>query len=918
MSESREQKVLAALLLEADRAVPVARLVDAVWDAEPPRSAAKAVQNSVANLRGQFRAGGVTDEVITTEQDGYALRVGAGRLDRGEFDELIKAARAQAGAGEVESAVGRFREALGIWRGAALSGVKGLYLRAAADRLDEQRLAVQEECLGYEIALNRSRERVDELTELVEAYPLRESLRRLQMVALFHSGRRAEALEVYRRGREILVSELGVEPGAELAEVHRAILDGTVPLDIAAPRIQKWPSTKVVPHQLPADVPRFTGRARQLQRLDELLGRAAGTVVTAITGMAGVGKTSLAIHWAHRVREQFGDGELYVNLRGYDRESPVAPEQVLDGFLRALGVPRERIPREPAELAALYRSLVAERRMLIVLDNAVNAEQVRPLLPGGSACVVLLTSRSQLSGLVVRDGAERVNVDGLPADEAAALIARIVGAERVGDDVAAELAAMCAYLPLALRIAAERIAARPHLDVPDLIDELAKEQRRLDLLSTVDDETSAVRVVFSWSYRALPDPAARAFRLLGLHAGPDFSSHAAAALLATGGAATRRLLEQLTGVHLLEEIDLDRFRFHDLVRVYAAERVFTEESEQSRAEAVRRELEWYLYTADKAVRTFSPPHLRAPLGSPIAEVDPMTFKRPGNALRWCEAERANFVAGINQAVELGMDDIGWKLPATLWEFFNTRKYWSDWIGTHQVGLDAARRIGDRVGESWLLNNLGPAYLDLGDTELAIEYFQRTLVIRREINDREAEGWTQYNLGDAYRVAGWYPEAIEHLRAALVIGREFDERWGLSWTLTMLGDTYRKLGRFDEAVECLQQALEIRRGLKADDPWGEGWTLTMLGDAYRGLGRFNDAIDNLQRALAISRESGLLYLEGRTLRGLGDAFRRIGQPAQARESWRQALKIFDESNDRRAAGVRARLEALAVLDGNQAM
>lgn len=669
----------------------------------------------------------------------------------------------------------------------------------------------------------------------------------------------------------------------------------------------------VVPAQLPAAADVFTNRAKELAELHQLLAASNGTSrrmsIFVVSGTAGVGKTALAVRWAHQMREHFPDGQLYVNLRGYSAEPAVGPGQALDGFLRALGISADNIPADVETKAGLYRSLLDGKRLLVVLDNAGTAEQVRPLLPGSSGCLVVVTSRSRLSGLIARDGAHRITLHPLPTADAIRLLRETVGTARIDaePEMAVQLARQCAYLPLALRISAERVVSHPHITLANLVDELANERNRLDVLVAHDDEATALRAAFFWSYRSLSAPSARLFRILSLHSGADISVEAAAVLSESDPAQVRQQLDVLTSVHLLEETGRDRYRFHDLLRVYAAERAAAEETEQTRALLTRRMLTWYLHTADAAVRAILPPHLRVPL-DPEQTVHPtLRFASAERALEWCDAELTNLVAATRQAAETGAYAIAWKLPAALWEFFSLRKHWADWITTHHIGRAAALQIKDREGEGWMLNSLGSAYRELGRFDEAIDQFQRALVIRREAGDRNGEGWALYNLGDTYRTIGRFAEAVEYLRQALPISREAGERWGEGWVLNMLGDAYRRLGRFAEAIEHFRQALLIRS--EVGDEVGRGWTLNMLGTTYGELGDFDKAIDCFTEALALSKDHHVPDLEGHNLRYLGDLLLAIGKADEAGTAWRRALSIFEQLGDPSAAGVRTRLAGL---------
>lgn len=683
--------------------------------------------------------------------------------------------------------------------------------------------------------------------------------------------------------------------------------------DTDLPTLRAPKNAMAVPRQLPAAIPNLVGRANELATLtrilDEPTERSVAVVISAIAGTAGVGKTALAVHWAHRVQDRFPDGQLYVNLRGYDPSPPMAPEQALDGFLRALNVPVRRIPASMQEQAALYRSLLDGRRMLVILDNANTADQVRPLLPGSPDCLTVVTSRSRLSGLVVRDGAHKVSLDPLPLAEAIVLLRQIIGSARVDAELnaAATLAQQCAYLPLALRIAAERIASHPYRTLADLTEELANGRDRLDMLVTGDDDTTAVRVMFSWSYQALPPETARVFRLLGLHVGPDISVPATAALAGITTVRARQLLDHLTGVHLLEETGRDRYRFHDLLRIYAAERAATEETDHERDDAVHRLLSWYLHTANAAGRVLTPQWRYVSLDSPEADFSPLAFTTYRQALEWCEAERVNLVAATRHAAECDQHIIAWKLPAVLWDFFRLRGHWADWITTHETGLAATRYLHDRHGEAWIANNLGDGYQGLGRFDEALDHLQQALVAWRELNDRWGEGWTLYNLGTVYRRMGRFDEALEHYHQALARGREMSKPWGEAWALHSLATTYRSLGRFDEAFDHYHQSLIVRREINDRD--GEGWTLHSLAITYRSLGRFDEALDHYHQSLIVYREINDRWGEGRTLYNVGEVLSDTGRLAAARVSWDQALTIFEELGDPQAIEVRARLETL---------
>jgi DNA-binding SARP family transcriptional activator len=577
----QQRLVLAMLLADAGRAVSIDHIVDALWGDRPPRRAVNTVQAYVLRLRRRLG-----DGTLVTRGRGYELLVGDNDLDAAVFERLVTAGRRELDRGRAEAGAARLVKALALWRGPAFADVPvSPSLAARAMHLEQLRLIAEEDRAGALLDLGRQLEVVDDLRRLVDESPLRERRWALLMRALDGCGRRAEALHAFHRARRVLRAELGLEPGPQLREVQRAILTGS---GSAAP--EDAVPARVVPAQLPADVSGFTGRDGPIDLLDALLrtdGEDAGTaaVVAAIAGTAGVGKTALAVHWAHRVRDRFGDGQLYVDLRGRADGPPVRPIEALARFLRALDVPPEQIPSDVDEAGALYRSLLARRRVLVLLDNAHDAEQVRPLLPGHPHCIALVTSRDRLGGLIARDGATPLPLDALTGGEARALLARLLGGARVADEPAAvaDLAAVCDNLPLALRIAAANLSARPRTGIAGYVRRL-----RADRLGGLEAGGDGVRAAFDLSYAALPDPARRLFRLLGVVPGRDISVPAAAALAGARPAEAEPWLERLAIAHLVQEHAFGRYTLHDLLRRYAAERAQAEEPETERRRALDR------------------------------------------------------------------------------------------------------------------------------------------------------------------------------------------------------------------------------------------------------------------------------------------------------------------------------------------
>lgn len=670
-----------------------------------------------------------------------------------------------------------------------------------------------------------------------------------------------------------------------------------------------------VPRQLPAVPRHFTGRAGDLRRLTALLPPTAGddggmrpgaVVIAVIDGTAGVGKTTLAVAWAHQVRELFPDGQLYVDLRGYDLGPPVMADAVLDGFLRALGVSITELPPTVAERAALFRSLVDGRRVLMVLDNAGDAEQVRPLLPGSGSCMVLVTSRVNLAGLAVSAGAVRINLGRLPTEEAAALLRAVVGPDRARrePDAVAELVRLCARLPLALQVAGQRAATRPHTELADVAEELADEERRLHLLSTGTDEHTAVRPVFSWSYHALPAGEARLFRLLGLHVGPDISVEAVAVLADVGAAEARHLLDGLTDTHLIEHTDRDRFALHDLLRAYARERVEADESPRARRQALLRLTGYYLHTAAAADQLLHPGRHRAVTDATSPPRHRRALTTFDEALIWCETEKANLVAAVGAAAEAGLDAAAWQLANNLWSFYYLRKHWSDRITANQIGLACARRSGDLNGQARMLNGLAGALAGAGRFDDAIEHFRRARPLFRDTGDRWGEATVLVNVADTCLGHRRYEEALDHAELALPLVEALDNPYLEGIALGTLSEACLGLRQYDKARNNFLRVLELCR--RIGHRHGEATTLLHLGEACLGQRRYDDALDYLTQALDLSRNTADRHAEAHALLYLASLYDDTHRPDAARSHRMAALSMLDDIRDPRADELRTHL------------
>ncbi|MCO1575160.1 tetratricopeptide repeat protein [Crossiella sp. SN42] len=676
------------------------------------------------------------------------------------------------------------------------------------------------------------------------------------------------------------------------------------------------------PRQLPRTVAHFTGREAELVKLDTLLGSDAPqqpstVVISAIAGAAGIGKTSLAVHWAHRVQRLFPDGQLYVNLRGFDTHPPMTATHVLDLFLRALGLPVERLPDDVDAKASMYRSLLAGRRILIVLDNAATPDQIRPLLPNEPACLVLVTSRSRLSGLVACDGAHRISLDVLTPGEACTLLGEVSGRDRVDHEshATAELARRCAYLPLALRIAAEHLASRPHLTVTDLVEELSVEHRRLDVLAADDDEAAAVRAVFASSYHALPGEAARMFRLLGLHPGPTISLEATAALLDTTNAEARRQLDTLVSVHLLAEVGRDRYQFHDLLRTYAAERAAADEPGDTRDAATERLFQWYLHTAHAALFAYYPQHPDIPIAPRPPNCQPCDFTGRDHALRWFTAEHVNLVALIRHASSVGQYTVGCQLPQAIDCYLGERRHLADKIAVHQLGASAAQYLGDRLGEHW-------AYLSLGETyqqpyPSARQYgpaavcLERALEIARKIDHKFGEGAALIDLAYNNLEIERYVEAVNYSQQALDINREIGHQRNESLSLVHLGQALYGLGQLDQALAYIQQGMNIAITIGAVGL--QTLALTALAKIRHRQGDSDDALNHLMQAATHNRSQQLDHDYADTLNHLGAILNDMGRHEEARNAWREALAILLNLDPQQAAQIRTQLKALGLTE-----
>lgn len=896
----RQRAVLAVLALRANHVVSRSELIDAVWGDEPPASADNGIHTYVAGLRRLFepgRASRAPSSVLLSTDSGYLLRLPPGSSDAALFRTYLdEAGRLR---DEPAEAIAAFDLALGLWRGVALDGVPGPFAAVERARLDELRLTAVEQRAALMLSVGREAEVAAELTTLVTEHPLRERLHGLLMSALYSSGRQAEALAVFTDLRRLLVEELGIEPGPELRRIHEQLLAGRHDPHLAPA------SPALVPVQLPHEVRDFTGREKELAKLTELVPHDHAPALVVITGTGGVGKTALAVRFAHQMASRFPDGQLHVDLRGFDASAPpVRPAAALQQLLQSLGVPAERVPDDLPAKAALYRSVLAGKRVLILLDNARLADQVRPLLPGRSSSMVLVTSRNHLGGLVARDGAHSVTLSTLTRDEGLALLTSAVGEDRVAAEpaAAAKLVELCGHLPLAVRIAAERVVTRPHLTLADLAGDLADERDRLNLLATGDDEDTAVRAAFSWSYLALKPDAARVFRLIGLHPGAEISLDAVAALADVPAARARALLEVLTGGHMIEEVGRGRFRLHDLLRLYATELAAAEESAEGRDEAVRRMLAWYSATANAAGAILSPPDHPSFLLPPLSTQD---FTSHDEAFTWCRAELANLLA-VARLAEDERSPAAWQIPLALWNFFIVSSALDEWTRGYRIAERTADRDGDQAARAWAVHGQGLAACRGQRFADALELFDRALAIRREIDDREGAAWSLTGLGMAYGGLRQFDLAVERFREALERHAEVGSWFGEGGTRLFLSDILRLAGRYEASLSSARTAFETMDSHEAVH--GKAMALVSIGWAQLKLGQRAESRDSFRRAVDFLRVLGDRKTLAEALHGLGEAS--AEQPDVARTHLLEALTIYEDYDHPLAPEVRARLHELA--------
>jgi DNA-binding SARP family transcriptional activator len=875
---TRQRALVGLLALNAGRVVSQTRLVDALWGEDPPRTAITTLYSHVARVRRSLDACGLAGALVT-RGPGYSLAVRPDDVDAGRFEARVAQGRQALANGTPEDAAAQLTGALALWRGEPLADAPAVgWAAAEVQRLREVRVAAHEDLWDAQLRLGRHSAVVEEIGRRLADDPTRERSVELLMLALYRCGRHTDAVEAYQRLRGQLADRLGIEPGPRLTQLYAAVLR-------RSPELEQDPNG-TGPAQLPPRAGHFIGRRGELTRLDGLLRGPARVGV--VCGPAGMGKTALAVQWAHRVADRYPDGQLFLDLRGHEPATAVPVTEALTHLLRGLDVPPEKIPTTPAAAIGLYRSVLNRRRVLILLDNVGSVDQVTSLAPPSATSLLVVTSRDRLAGLAVDHAVSTVELDALPVDEALTLLRRVLGTDRVAREPgpANELVDVCGGMPLALRIAAAKLATVPTRPIAELAADLSGADR-LGSLAVPGDPARSVRTVLASAYQSLSGPAARVFRRMGLHPGESFAAELAVAV----SDVDRRYLDELTGVHLIADRGAGRYRYHDLIRLYAAERA--EPGDQTRT--VARLVDWYLVLADAANRVFDPVRDRA---GPVSVRPPIPAPFPADrdrALAFLDGERPNLLPVVRLAAQRGHDQAAWRLAYLLTSYHVLRGYWPDQVEVCRLGLACAQRLDDPAAEALMRGLLGAACNATQRYDEALVHQHRALELMRTAGDRRGEGMALNNIALTHCQLGSLEPAADAFGQALALYTVDDHPPGIALALNNLGHVYLLMGRLDAARDHLRRALALSRQLGS--PALEAMTLHSLGEANLAAGHAEAALEDLTAAADLRRRTGERRLEAGTVTLLGRIHRDRGDHALAAKSFRRAAALGRELGDR---------------------
>ncbi|MFC3895847.1 BTAD domain-containing putative transcriptional regulator [Lentzea rhizosphaerae] len=902
LGHARQRYVLGMLLIEANQVVSTDGLVDRIWGERPPRRARQLVSNYLSRLRSLLSAGGVADEVVIERRGGgYVLLVAPDHVDLHRFRRLV--ADAAAAPDEVHAS-DLLEQAAQVWRGEALAGLDTPWIAAVRQELERERFAADTDRLDLALRRGRHAALLPELTTRARAHPLDEQVAAQLVLALYRSGRQADALEHYEQLRARLAEELGVDPRPHLRELHQRILAADPGLTDPAN------ASPVVPRQLPAAPALFTGRALELAELDRALSTngQATVVISAIGGAGGIGKTWLALTWAHRNLHRFPDGQLFVDLHGFSPTGrPTDPADALRGFLNALGQDADNLPSDLDAAASLYRSLVAGKQILVVLDNAATADQVIPLLPGSPTCTVLVTGRTTLSSLIDRHGARHLPLGVLSPGEARALLATRIGDRRVNAEpgLTNDLIELCGRHPLALAITARHATTHPAIPLA----EHAAELRDLGLavLDHDIDPTASLPAVLSWSLHRLTDEQRVTFALLGIAPGPDIDLPAAAALTGLSEAQTRKVLRTLEEHSLLDRHPHGRCRMHDLVRAYAAETA-RDLLEPVRRAAMDRVVDFYLHTTDTADRILEPHRPPIPLDPPAPGARPHPLSDRPSALAWLDAHHPHLLAAQHTAAAHDRHQAVWHLAWALATFHLRRGHRHDDLAVWQAAVDAAERLPDPAALIHAQRRLGHAHAELGQHEQAIAHLHLALAVAEHHDDPAQQARTHHALAWAWGQRRDDRQALAHASRAVALLRDLDEPVWEADALNTVGWHAAHLGDYDTARSHCQAALDLHRHQQDRD--GQADCLDSLGFIAHRTGDHHRAIDHYREALGLFRSVSNAVEAAVTLDNLGHPHVALGEVDQARSVWREALELYrQQGRDNDVARVQRQLDDL---------